>query len=155
VRALYVVQEMKYLPTISLAAVIFAIVGCAPDPNKSIPQSQSKVESKKEFGTWRNLYPNNTSIVGVWIQQLPDSGMDADEYKDNHPCLVHYVFPDGMQHCFQHNPDGTIQSEAWTEAPDWVLEYLDIVYRAEVQKHLIQRAKKKKKEAQQVASSNR
>jgi hypothetical protein len=54
--------------------------------------------------------------------------------------MVYYIFPDGRSHGFHYLPDGTIESEAWSQAPSWMLAHLNIVYRPAVLKSLIQRA---------------
>ena len=94
-------------------------------------------------GPWENRYPNDKQLVGIWIQQFPDNSYDAPAYEGKHPCMLCYIFSDGRKHGFHYTPDGDIESEWWSEAPDWMLEQLDIVYKPLLLKSLIQRVKPK------------
>ncbi|MDX1680587.1 MAG: hypothetical protein R3242_07645, partial [Akkermansiaceae bacterium] len=72
--------------------------------------------------------------------------IDPPKYEGKHPCMVYYIFPDGRSHGFHYQPDGTVESDDWSDASDWMLEQLEIVYQPEVLKDLIRRAKKENAE---------
>jgi hypothetical protein len=123
--------------TSTIFAAAFALSGCASHQPLVTP-SQPKDTS---LGPWEHRHPKDKNLVGIWIQQFPDCSFDAPRYEGKHPCMVYYIFADGRDHCFHYLPDGSIESEGWSQPPAWMLENLSIVYRPATLKTLIQRAK--------------
>ena len=124
-------------------ALMLSLIGCTlPRDDYEDFLSQNDGIEDLGIGPWKNEYPDDQRVVGIWIQQFPDGG-DASPYEGKHPCMVYYIFPDGRQHGFHYEPDGITESQGWSHAPDWILEQLDIVHQPEVLKLLIERAKER------------
>jgi hypothetical protein len=127
--------------TSSIIAAAFALSACASRQYLTTPAQPPSPPENTSVGHWEHRHPNNKNLVGVWIQQFPDNPFDAPRYEGKHPCIVSYIFADGRAHSFDYLPDGSIVSQVWSRPPIWMLEHLDIVYRPETLKTLIQRAK--------------
>ena len=91
-------------------ALMLSLIGCTlPRDDYEDFLSQNDGIEDLGIGPWKNEYPDDQRVVGIWIQQFPDGG-DASPYEGKHPCMVYYIFPDGRQHGFHYEPDGITES---------------------------------------------
>ena len=123
-----------------LAAATLTLCSCATDSQRQAALPSEPPQVNRANGPWEHRYRDDRNLVGVWIQQLPDNSFEAPSYEGKHPCMVYYIFADGRAHGFHYLPDGTIESQDWSQAPTWMLDHLDIVYRPATLKALIRRA---------------
>ena len=62
----------------------------------------------ESVGRWINRYPKDPGLLGVKVQQFPDSLAGARRYEGRHPARVSYVFKDGRANQVNYEPDGKI-----------------------------------------------
>src|SRR5436190_14983030 len=117
--------KRTFLLVLMVGALLFP--ACAAHRHPAAAVASEPAEINRSIGHWEHRYPKS-QLVGIWIQQLPDNAFEAPQYEGKHPCMVYYIFPNGRSHGFHYLPDGTIESEAWSQAPSWMLAHLNIVY---------------------------
>lgn len=134
---------MSAMGLLHLLASVFTLSSCVTRNTVSTAPILPHYETIKDtsIGPWVNRHLHDKRLVGIWIQQFPDCSFVAKRHESKHPCMVYYIFADGRRHGLHYEPDGTIEAESWSRAPGWMLEHLDIVYRPNTLKTLIQRAK--------------
>ena len=87
---------------------IFAILFIPP---YSLAGTKNIVECGKE---WINIHKNNKGLIGVYVQQYPDSIPEHKYYEGKHPSLIIYVFKVGKIHTVVYSPTGQVETGAWS-----------------------------------------
>jgi hypothetical protein len=64
--------------------------------------------------SWKNLYENHPDLAGIGVIM---EGASELGYVGNHPPGIIYLFWNGKIYQTQHNPDGSIISEGWSDTP--------------------------------------
>ena len=77
--------------------------------------------------TWKTFHRDDPELLGVRVQQVPDSNDQKKKYLAGHPALVLYVFRDHRVHQLGFTPDGKVKEDFWwklTDRDKYILETL-------------------------------
>lgn len=113
---LFTNQPIKYLSIFALLICIALGVATSSVATVTAPQL---VKCGIE---WINIHKENPKLIGIYVQQKPDSRVDANDYEGTHPAMIIYVFNDGWKHTVTYTPSGQVQNGVWStiEKNDWV-----------------------------------
>lgn len=62
---------------------------------------------------WINIHKNNPSLVGIYVQQFPDSIPERKSYDGMHPVMLIYLFNNDRAHTVTYSPTGQVQTGVW------------------------------------------
>jgi hypothetical protein len=84
---------------------------------------------------WVNIHKNNPDLIGVYVQQKPDSRIDAQDYEGTHPAMLIFVFAGGKKHTVTYTPLGQVQNGIWTQIKedDWVYGVMSQDFRPDIE----------------------
>ena len=71
---------------------------------------------------WINIHKNNPELIGIYVQQYPDSVPDRQDYEGRHPAMLIFVFRNNKKHVVTYSPSGQVQNGVWGDLPKdhWV-----------------------------------
>ena len=96
--------------------LLLGVMGCGVSTRGSEASPHPKVKNHT-VGKWVNIHEKNPGLVGVRVQQFPDCQYETKRYEGKHPVMIIYVFKNGRAHQLGYEPDGTISSGFWWDAP--------------------------------------
>jgi hypothetical protein len=64
---------------------------------------------------WINIDKGNPNLIGIYVQQLPDSRLEEKYYKDHHPVMIIYVFKKNWIHSVFYTPSGQVRNAIWKQ----------------------------------------
>jgi hypothetical protein len=72
---------------------------------------------------WVNIHKDNPDLIGVYVQQFPDSKADRKAYEGKHPALVIFIFNGYRAHQLEYTPSGQAETGFWWNIPEnhWLL----------------------------------
>ncbi len=102
---------MKVVKTVIFLMMVFISI-----------QSCATTKIVKCGSEWINLHKDNADLIGIYVQQYPDSIPERKSYEGKHPVMLIYLFNGNRAHTVTYSPDGQVQTGVWWDVPEkhWI-----------------------------------